>query len=221
MSRFFVAFDIETVPNPATFDRLPEPEVKVGNVKDPKKIQAKLDEAKSEQVSKCALNPLYSRICCAVLAADQGTFDLVINDMTDDEEVRVIREILTIIARDDVWPVTWNGSGFDFPFLYKRCMLLNIDMREFNLPPLTHWVKRYQVETHIDLMQVWGGWSQNFSKLDEVAGIVAQDNKIKIDFADFPELLKTAEGRQKIVDYCKQDTILTLKIANKMKGFMF
>ena len=71
-------------------------------------------------------------------------------------------------------------------------------------------------------MQVWGGWNtQQFAKLDDVAGVCADDHKIKIDFKEFPELVKTAEGREKILDYCEQDVRLTYKIFEKFNGVLF
>ena len=58
-----IAFDIETIRNGSLIDRLPEPEVRTGNLKDPAKIAEKLAEAKAEQVEKMALSPLYGRVC--------------------------------------------------------------------------------------------------------------------------------------------------------------
>ena len=72
----FYAFDIETMPDSSKTGSLPEPEVKLGNLKDPAKIAEKVAEARAEQVAKMALNPLYGRICGAVFVAENTSGEL-------------------------------------------------------------------------------------------------------------------------------------------------
>ena len=52
-----ITFDIETIPNTSMLDRMPKPEVKAGNVKDPAKIAEKTAAARAEQIEKMALSP--------------------------------------------------------------------------------------------------------------------------------------------------------------------
>lgn len=217
----FYAFDIETMRNGSLVGSLPEPEVKAGNLRDPEKIAAKQAEAKAAQIEKMALNPLYGRICAAVFYnPEQPKIELVAGD-SDEEEKLLLAECFKILQRDNLHIVTWNGMNFDLPFLFRRALILDVPIGD--TPVLSFWTRKFETHSaHLDLMQVWAGWnSQNYTKLDEVGAVVAHDRKIEIDFHDFPELVKTNEGRTKLLAYCAQDTVLTWKIMEKFNRVMF
>lgn len=68
-------------------------------------------------------------------------------------------------------------------------------------------------------MQVWCGFG-GFEKLDNVARVLTGDGKIEIDFKEFPELIKSEEGREKLLAYCAQDVFLSLQIWNRVSGIL-
>lgn len=218
------AFDIETMPILSKIGELPEPEVKLGNLKDPVKIAEKQAEARAEQVSKMALNPLYGRIVCAVfIGAESAPLRFTAGD-DDDEERELIRNCFRIMGGSCDGPphlTSWNGVAFDLPFLFKRALLLNVWIPK-TVGSLDRWCKRYATTPHADLMQIWSGWdSRSYAKLDDIAGAVFGEHKIGIGFEEFPELVKSAEGRNRIADYCEQDTHLTLKLYHRFHGILF
>ena len=213
-----IAFDIETIRNGSLIDRLPEPEVRTGNLKDPAKIAEKLAEAKAEQVEKMALSPLYGRVCAFVGMEDaQAVWMDCIKEDSDAEESHVIEQIFQAFAGKRV--ITYNGNAFDLPFVYRRAVVLGIDPREFGAPTLSEMTARYNNKYHIDVMTAWCG-HLSYEKLDNLAKAIFEDKKIEIDFRDFPELIKTEEGRKRLLDYCGQDTALTLKIWNRIAGIL-
>lgn len=218
------AFDIETMPIQAKIGELPEPELRIGNLKDPVKIAEKQAEARAEQVSKMALNPLYGRIVCAVFS-NASPVPLRFTAGDDDEEEReLIRDCFRIMGGSSDGPprlASWNGGAFDLPFLFKRALLLDVWIPK-TVGSLDRWCKRYSTTPHADLMQIWSGWdSRNYAKLDDVAGAVFGGHKIGISFEEFPELVKSKEGRNRIADYCEQDTRLTLKLYHRFDGILF
>lgn len=198
-----ICFDIETMPDSAMISRLPEPEVKTGNLKDPAKIAEKIAEAKTEQVGRMALNPLWGRICAFVAIDENGrrTKGCIAAD-SDTEEADLIGSIFKALAGNRV--VTYNGNGFDLPFVYRRAVMLGIDIREYGMPTLAEMTARYQNKHHIDVMQVWCGYG-NYEKLDHLGRILFDNPKLEVDFADFPELIRTPEGRDTILRYCAVD----------------
>lgn len=213
-----VVFDIETIPNRDMVSRLPAIEIKAGNLKDPAKIAEKEKAAKQEQIEKMALSPLYGRICAWVGAEDENAVRLdCIKAETDAEETRIIESAFESLFGNRV--VTYNGTSFDLPFLYRRAVILGIDVREFNLPPLAEMTARYNNKHHVDIMTVWSGYG-NFEKLDNLAAVLLDSHKIEIDFRDFPELIRTQEGRDKLLDYCRQDVLLTQKLWNRISGIL-
>ena len=170
------------------------------------------------------LHPLYGRICAAVFVASDGNGELESLRFAagddDAEEAVLISGCFDVLRLDCARIVTWNGIGFDLPFLFKRAALLGVPLD--GVPVLAHWTRRYSTAAHIDLMQIWSGWNAaQYAKLDDVGRAVVDDHKIKIDVRDFPELVKTEEGRTRILDYCEQDVRLTYKIFKKLNGVLF
>lgn len=216
-----ITFDIETIPNTSMLDRLPKAAAKTGNLKDPAKIAEKEAAARAEQIEKMALSPLYGRVCAWVGAEDANAVHAeCLQAETDEEETRVLEAAFKTLGGNRI--VTYNGTSFDLPFIYRRAILLGIDTREFGMPPLADLTARYQrrAETkHIDIMTVWCGFGQ-FEKLDNIASALLEDHKIEIDFHKFPEMIKTPEGRKTLLDYCTQDVLLTQRIYNRISGIL-
>jgi len=218
-----IALDIETIGNPECVGFLPEVKAKA-NLKDPAKIAEDIAEKKAAQLEELALDPLTGRVCCYATVGKQGAdvaeYAAAIDFVTDDSERSLIQEIMSVLAVKDVRIVTWNGTGFDLPFIYKRALVLGVDPGHFGAPPLSAWTKRYNTDRHYDLMQIWGGW-RDFVKLDTVAGLVLKERKTEIDVTTFKDLIATQEGRDRIMEYCLQDTRLTWRLFERMNGFLF
>ena len=213
-----ITFDIETIPNSSMIKRLPAVEVKAGNLKDPAKIAEKEAAAKAEQLDKMALSPLYGRICAWVAVKNEFTAERAcLAENSDAEETRVIETAFDTISSGRV--ITYNGNSFDLPFLYRRAVLLGVDPRQWGMPTLAEMTARYNNQHHIDIMQVWCGFG-NYEKLDNIAKAMLDDQKVEIDFHDFPELIKTDEGRKKLLDYCQQDVLLTMRLWNRIAGIL-
>ena len=210
------AFDIETMRNESMIDKLPEPEIKLGNLKDPEKIAAKKAEAREKQIEKMALNPLYGRVCAASFFNDDGALSNAITVDSDISETAVIEWIMETLANINL--VTYNGISFDMRYVYIRAILLGIDIKRFGAPDLKVWIKRYDNDRHIDLMPVWTGSFNAYEKLDNVAYAVLGEKKLEIDFRTFPELIKTETGRKQLIDYCERDTALTWRLYLRFLG---
>ena len=218
------ALDIETIPNPATFEFLPEPECTDSRIKDPIKIAAHIEKKRLALRDKAALDPLTGRVCAIAYVGmidgkDAEHVD-VIDAATDEAETTIIQGAMMMLGKPDARIITWNGISFDMPYIYKRAMVLGVDPADFDAPPLNAWTKKYNTDRHFDLMMIWGAW-RDFVKLDTVAGLVLGEKKIETDFALFLEFIETAEGRAKLGEYCLQDTRLTWRLFERMNGTMF
>ncbi|HUX57169.1 MAG TPA: ribonuclease H-like domain-containing protein [Bacteroidales bacterium] len=212
------AIDIETIPNPEMLHLLPEPEVALGNLKDPIKIEAKIADAKQKQIDNMALNPLYGKICCIGYYSEEDGKGCYI----DNDETKIITNVMSEIFdaknRNSTQIITWNGCNFDVPFIFKRALLLGIPTTTY----LGMWVTRYSNTPHADLMQIWSNWSfQGYTKLDDMSSVLLGEKKIDIDFRTFPELMKTQGGMDAISEYCLEDCRLTYSIFKKFNGVLF
>jgi hypothetical protein len=174
--------DIETEPREDLIDVLPEPEVKTGNLKDPDKIQAKMEEARAAQIERMALDPDYGRVIaistayrnyegeiladCSIRATPADPADLDV----DRAEAVLINDFCEFLqmhgAGRPIELVTYNGATFDIPFLLRRIMHLirfrdDVGALRF---PVTDCVP-YHCNTiggkHCDVFQVLKAWSPN------------------------------------------------------------
>lgn len=212
------SIDIETIPNPDMIELLPEPEVALGNLKDPVKIEAKIAEVKRKQIDNMTINPLYGKICCVGYYSENDGQGCYISE--DEKEIvsNIMGKIFGAKDRSSTQIITWGGCNFDIPFIFKRALLLGIKPTTF----LGMWIKRYSNTPHLDLMQVWSNWSfQGYTKLDDMGRVLLSENKIDIDYKTFPELMKTQSGRDDISKYCLKDCELTYNIYKKFDGILF
>lgn len=219
----YVAIDIETISNPAMIDRLPPVEVKYGNTKDPAKRAVMDEEARIEQIEKMPLSP-YTGILCCWSAFDSEHDESAIIDRIDSGREREIIEVLLsqFFAMKPAGTqkiATWNGNSFDLPFIYKRAMILGIDLHKLCVPPLSYWTKKYNTIPHCDVMQVYCEWSGKM-KLDDAAGMVLGERKIECDFRKFSEMITSGKSKE-ITDYCTHDAKLAFKLLEKANNYLF
>lgn len=205
------AFDIETVPNLNLIDALPEVEVKCGNLKDPEKIREKVEEAKKEQVSKMALSPFFGRICSYSFYGPEIECFHTVDEISDVSEIELVNEIfeqLKCTPTSSPYVITWNGVTFDFPFLFKRAMLLKVEPK---CNGLSFWTKKYTHAPHCDLMQELTGWNHDHLKLNVAANTILGKSKIDSDATKFIQLIESGRSEE-IGIYNLMDSELTFNI---------
>jgi predicted PolB exonuclease-like 3'-5' exonuclease len=213
------AFDIETIPNTAMLDKLPAPEVKYGNAKKPE-LRAEIEaEAKQKQIDGMALSPFTGIICAySMYGEDTQEVGWIKEDSDEKAILPIIFNHLRRTENNIPRLITWNGNGFDLPFIYKRAMMLGLDMG--SVAPLSYWTKRYETASHCDMMQIFAGWSSgNYDKLADAAWFVLGEKKIDLDYKTFPDRIKHGQGKE-IGDYCLQDSKLTYKLWEKTQGYL-
>lgn len=221
------AYDIETIPNMAIIDRLPAPEVKYGNAKDPAKRAEIEKEAKVSQIEKLGLSPLTGRICCAAFFSSIGSEVEVIPSINDTEEIKLINYIFATLGKycykqdeNDII-VTCNGSEFDFRFLYVRAAILKVELPSL-CPPLSFWTKRYSHKPHCDIQREITSWSPKATgyNLDAMGRMILGRGKTTRDYSTYVELIESGEGNLIGLD-CLCDTQLTYEIYQTLKPYLF
>ena len=176
-----LTFDIETLPttDAEVIASLAETVKAPGTLKKPESIAAWMEEnresAAAELVAKTSFDGLYGSIACICYQFDDGEVFSVDAKSSGDENTMlehfyshvfdmVCTEYHGGIASQNLTVCGHNIAGFDLPFLFKRAAILGVPLR--SVPVLPFWCKRYATGSHIDLMQVWGGWNtQQYAKL--------------------------------------------------------
>lgn len=214
------ALDIETVPNVALICSLPEPEVKIGNLKDPEKIAEKIKEAKEDQISKMALFPYTGRICSYAVYGDSVQKYHTIDEISDVAEMELISEIMGILSLNNNQcdcVITWNGIQFDIPFIFIRAMLLKMELK---CPAMSYFTKRYSHFPHTDMMKELVYWSNDHMRLNYASKLILGKSKIDTDVTKFVEMIKTGQSDQ-IGIYNLMDAQLTYEIFLATEKYLF
>jgi len=212
----YLAFDIETGPAKNALSYFSRKDVKLGNLKDTAKIEAKLTEAEDEFLDKAALSPITGKVL-AVGLTDGAVHEV----LTYESEKRLISETLERVSDQLMTQrpvVGWNIIKFDFPFLFKRAMMLGVPW------PQHIWdlKKGYAHSQIIDLMRYWnmGDWRE-MTKMDTVNRFLCGFGKPSgVTGADFARLFNgTPEEREKAINYALNDVKILDSLTRKMLNF--
>lgn len=214
-----VAIDIETIPTAAAL-ALPYPEADrpaPGNYKRPEAIaewrEADRAEWETARIKTYSLNPRFGRVVAIGLhdgAAGYGGSCLEAAEEGD--ERTLLLGCWKTIARYDLL-LTWNGLGFDLPFLVTRSILLGITPPF----PVAPYLKRYNTHPHCDVKQVLLNWPAGHPKgegLGEWAASLGLGGKI----AHGSEVYGMYERGEvaEIGRYASADAALTYQIAQRI-----
>jgi DNA polymerase elongation subunit (family B) len=216
--------DIETIPNESMVAVLPEPEVKLGNIKDAAKIEEKIKEVKQKQIADMALSPLTGRICSFAMYGESENFFQAIPEISDSAEIELITSILNKLvignAEGSNIIITWNGNDFDFPYIYKRACILKIPLPNY-CPGLRYWIKKYDNLVHHDIMMELCNWNKaDRDNLDFVGKVILGEGKTKRDYSEYVNLIKTGQGNQIGLDNLN-DAEHTYKIFKTFEPYLF
>lgn len=211
--------DIETIPDDSLpKDAVPQFEpasVKVGNLKDPDKIEIKIAEAKAEFESgltkRMSLESDYCRIVSAAILITDPTGERVLlreAEYGKDKDIDILHWLGNSFARYDVTLMGWNLKRFDIPIIWKRGILQ--DVRVFT--DYRHLCNPYNDES-IDLMLHWN--AGDYGKLIDACRRLGIPAKSGLDGSMIYHAY--LEDRQKeILDYNLQDVDACLEIARKI-----
>ena len=200
-----LAIDLETIADRSMIPFLPEVKAN-GNLKDPDKIKADIEEKQKKQIEDLGLSPAMNIICCAGYCDDNGPGHIMLLDEPDAGE-KILLELFWELAAKYTHFVTYNGRSFDL-----RCLLLH-GMTYGVRPSIVIDHGRYNRGNHTDLRQILAG-EDKFApgKLDFFAQKFLGDKKTEgIDgkaVQDFWDCGLHAD----IAKYCEQDCVLTYRL---------
>ncbi len=202
----YCALDIETIPHiPAGVLEIMMADVHAPkNYKDPAKIADYIAKEREAIVARAALSPLTGRIVCAgVATASQGSNwePEIFLAREAEEESTLLTSLLAhldqVAGDSPITFITYNGKGFDMPYLAARSMIHGV------VPPDTGdhrllWPCGF-AKGHVDLYQMlgkqgkMGEWGLATLGLDKLG-----------EGRDVTDLVANEEW-QKLTDYNMQD----------------
>lgn len=206
-------FDIETKANSQALHFMQEPSAP-SNYKDPVKIAAYIEEKKAEQVDKAALDPDFGSIVAIGYRSVEGIGKSgetkVLVAETLEQEREIIQEFWKIYDEHHGFSGGYNIIGFDFPYLLRRSMDLNVVVP--TLPNLS----RYNNYMSLDLMQILYGGS-GFKSLKFVVDRYGIDNPLPdLDGSKVSDM-----DTETLKAYCANDVDMTVALYELMHGVYF
>lgn len=208
-------FDLETAPLPPEQVQKLMPEfLPAANLKDPAKIEASIAEKKASWLNDCALRAITGQIIAVAVASNENE-PFVYHTVPERELiVSALHTLGSQLHQSSPGPIyTWNGSGFDLPFLCARAAV-------YKFPAFNELTSRFRGrftwnESFIDAKQVWSMYSPDHrdTSLAKVALALGVGEKIG-NGKDFADLLKS--DQQKAIEYCKNDVAMLRGIVKAM-----
>lgn len=237
------SFDFETKPcKPELVDKFTpefeefnEAEIKYGNIKDPVKIQEKLNNAKiahfkaesaylAKAQDKAALSPLTGSICAVGIHGQDGVLTKYDHDGKSEPELILwfwdVYERLCVRETrkgKKIYLAGWNSDAFDIPFIIKRSWYHGIRIPD-NVIDVCLSSRHIWNTNLVDLMTVFnagGDWQKRRFKLDMAGEYLAKGNKVDTRNQLFHELYysEIPDDVALAIRYYEKDLKLTFDIA--------
>ena len=206
-----IAFDLETIADRTMMGILPEIKPN-GQLTDPAKIAADIEEKKKKQIADMGLDPMMNMICCAGWCSERGSGCLSIETDTHEAEKKLLIDFWDLLSEYDYF-ITFNGRSFDL-----RCMLLH---------GITHGIRpsvnidkgRYNKGNHSDLRLILAGDNQFAKgKLDFFAQKYLGDQKTKGIDGEMVQSYFDMGLHEDIAEYCRKDAELTYQLYQKVEA---
>jgi len=207
-----IYIDIETGPSPDAANYAPEFRAPK-NIKDPVKIAAAIEEAKTEWESRHALSAVTGEVLAVGLAFGNETPVSLLRSTTERDLLLAAWSLIQEQAREIMVPrlCGWNICGFDLPFLRRRSWILGVTPPEWIFPA----DNRNLAWTHRDLMLIWSHNNpQERLSLKMAAKLFDLGDKLGSG-ADFAELLKADPLAAEA--YLRRDVELVQALAKRME----
>lgn len=156
---------------------------------------------------KTGLDGTFGRICCVGIVKEEG--DRITKTVLSGDEPDMLKEFWRLSANVHRF-IGHNIFDFDFPFLYKRSIILGIRPRQ----DLSF--ARYRNMPIYDTMCEWELWGREKHKLDTLARVLGLPTSK--DLMDGSEVWQYfCDGRlEEIKEYCLKDVELVRQVYYRM-----
>ena len=195
----------------ASFD---EKAVKLGNLKDEGKIKAKREDARNAHLGRAALSPLTGRILAIGIQDPDGYVGVYSSTPDLEHELcEVFWKTFTDNHEKGCSVVGFNIARFDLPFLYRRSLILGVEIPDDVLEKGRWWSP-----TFIDLMEMWQcGDRQEFISMDKLCTALGVQGKPEdVTGADFARLWHGSnEEHHQAREYLLNDLRMTRAVADR------
>ncbi|MFP4472110.1 MAG: 3'-5' exonuclease [Bacteroidales bacterium] len=211
--------DIETVPQYANYEEVPEPLRKFWEEKSRRFTKAEPEETPESLYRRAGIYAEFGRIVCISVGHLRGDHFRVKSFYSHDER-ELLEGFSDLLNRHYCNPgsllCAHNGKEFDFPYISRRLLINGLP-----LPSILRLQgkKPWEVQ-HLDTMDLWRfGDYKNFTSLKLLAAVFGIPSpKDDIDGSMVWQVYWEEKNLERIVEYCQKDTLTIARLLQKYLG---
>jgi 3'-5' exonuclease len=213
--------DIETVPQSASYEDLPE---KTRLLWEKKSSYFRKEEQEAESVyEKAGIYAEFGKIICisvGVITKEMKPLCIRIRSYVGKDEKKILLDFSSMLekyrARKEVYLCAHNGKEFDFPYIARR-MLIN----GLKLPGLLDSAgkKPWEIK-HLDTLELWKfGDYKHYTSLDLLTTVFnIPSPKNDMDGSMVAEVYWKQNDLKRIAEYCQNDVLAIAQLLLRYKG---
>jgi uncharacterized protein YprB with RNaseH-like and TPR domain len=215
--------DIETVPQYARYNEVPEEWKNLWGLKAQWLIRNKEDETVETIYPRAGIYAEFGKVICISCGVVQGAGDnkkIIIKSFAGDDEKIVLHEFSEMIkkwaADAGKWLCAHNGKEFDFPYLCRRLIINHLPVPSIlNMSGKKPWEVN-----HLDTMDLWKfGDFKNYTSLNLLAHCLdIPTPKDDIDGSMVWKVYWEEKNLPRIITYCQKDVVTVAQIFLRMNG---
>jgi len=213
-----LVLDIETVPQYASYDEVPEIFKELWAQKT--QYQRK-EETAAEYYPRAGIWAEFGKIICisvGIFFKENGATGLRVKSFAGDNECKIIGDFIALLNKQpaSLTLCAHNGKEFDFPYLCRRTLV-----NELCIPAQLRISGKKPWEiNHLDTMDLWKfGDYKNYTSLNLLAAIFnIPTPKDDINGSDVHRVYWTERDIKRISTYCQKDVVTTAQLIMKFKS---
>lgn len=214
-----LVLDIETVPQYASFEELPEHFKTLWELKT--QYSRKEGETPEEYYPRAGIWAEFGKIVCisiGIFTKQDEHWGLRIKSFAGDDECAILGDFIALLNKQpsNLSLCAHNGKEFDFPYICRRTLVNSLCIPA----QLRIGGKKPWEINHIDTMDLWKfGDYKNYTSLNLLAAVFGIPTpKDDINGADVHWVYWREKDVERIKIYCQKDVITTAQLLMKFKG---
>lgn len=213
--------DIETVPQYASPDDLPEPYKKLWEKKS--SYFRKENETADDVYWRAGIYAEFGKIVCistGMLGFRNQIPCFRVISFSGHHEEKILTDFIALLKKvsqiRNVSLCAHNGREFDFPYIARRMLVNGIELPEkFDV-----WGKRPWEIKHLDTMELWKfGDHKHYTSLELLAALFnIPSPKTDIEGCQVAEVYYKDKDLHRIVEYCQRDVVTIAQLIRRFMG---
>lgn len=213
-----LVLDIETVPQYASFEEVPDHFMELWAQKT--QYQRRDGESPAEYYPRAGIWAEFGKIICisvGIFTSRENQTGLRIKSFAGDDEKEILGGFVNLLDKQpgSLTLCAHNGKEFDFPYLCRRLLINGLDIpAQLRLSGKKPWEVN-----HLDTMELWKfGDYKSYTSLNLLAAVFnIPTPKDDISGSDVYQVYWQENNLQRIITYCQKDVITTAQLLMKFK----